>query len=82
MAWISRVYSNSIEIPQAQIKIKSQEDELARLRLRKMVCSSGIVELKLKQVREAIWTLYRTLKQATLEQKDKASVHQLYSLSA
>jgi len=32
MAWISRVYSNSIEFAQAQIKIKSQEDELARLR--------------------------------------------------
>lgn len=46
--------------------------------LRKVVCSSKSVEEELKQVREAIWTTYRALKQAVSEQQGKEHVHKLY----
>lgn len=46
--------------------------------LRKIVCASEQAEKELQQVREAIWTLYRTLKVAALTQTKKECVHRLY----
>ncbi len=37
------------------------------------------MELELKQVREAIWTLYRTLKEAALTQTGKEAVNDQYT---
>jgi hypothetical protein len=46
--------------------------------LRKIICSSPKIELQLEKVRNAIWTLYRALKEAALTQVGKEAVHQLY----
>jgi len=46
--------------------------------LRKIICVSEQIENELKQVRDAIWTLYRKLKEAALSQKDKEAVFELY----
>ena len=46
--------------------------------LRKIICSSEQVEKELKQIREAIWTLYRALKEAALTQTGKEHVNNLY----
>jgi hypothetical protein len=46
--------------------------------LRKIICSSQQVEKELKQVREAIWTLYRAIKEAALTQTGKEHVCKLY----
>jgi hypothetical protein len=46
--------------------------------LRKVVCSSVLVEEELRQVRDAIWTTYDALKQAAAKQQDKEHVHELY----
>ena len=46
--------------------------------LRKVICTSDQVEQELKQVRNAIWVLYRTLKEASLSQTGKETVHELY----
>lgn len=46
--------------------------------LRKIICTSEQAEQELKQVREAIWTLYKTLKEAALTQAGKKTVHKLY----
>jgi type II secretory pathway pseudopilin PulG len=46
--------------------------------LRKIVCTSEQAEKELKQVREAIWTLYRALKEAAVTQTGKECVHKLY----
>jgi len=46
--------------------------------LRKIIPSSEQVECELKQVREAIWTLYRTLKDAALMQTDREKVNKQY----
>ena len=46
--------------------------------LRKIICASEQVEKELKQVREAIWILYRTLKVVALTQTGKEQVHKLY----
>lgn len=47
--------------------------------LRKIVCTSAQVELELKQVREAIWTLYRALKEAALTQTGRETVNKQYA---
>jgi hypothetical protein len=46
--------------------------------LRKIICTSEQAEQELRQVREAIWTLYRTLKEAPLSEPGKEEVHKLY----
>ena len=46
--------------------------------LRKIICTSEVVEQELKQVRDAIWTLYTTLKEVSLNQTGKEVVHELY----
>lgn len=46
--------------------------------LRKIICTSNRVEQELKEVRDAIWQLYRELKEASLNQVGKESVHKLY----
>jgi hypothetical protein len=46
--------------------------------LRKIIFTSEQVEQELKQVRESIWTLYRTLKDAALTQVGKETVNKLY----
>jgi uncharacterized protein (UPF0335 family) len=46
--------------------------------LRKIICTCNKVEQELKNVREAIWQLYRALKEASLSQVGKENVHQLY----
>jgi hypothetical protein len=46
--------------------------------LRKLVCSSKIVEEELTRVRDAIWTAYRALKKASAEQQGKERVHELF----
>ncbi len=46
--------------------------------LRKIICTNDQVEQELKQVRNAIWTLYRALKKAALDQSDNEAVHKLY----
>lgn len=46
--------------------------------LRKIIPTSKQCEKELKQVREAIWTLYRTLKDTALTQAAKETVHKLY----
>lgn len=46
--------------------------------LRKIICTSDEIEQELKGVRNAIWTLYKTLKESALNQASKESVHQLY----
>lgn len=47
--------------------------------LRKIICTSDQVEQELKQVRNAIWTLYRALKDATLNQTGKEKVYAFYN---
>jgi len=46
--------------------------------LRKIICTSPEIEQQLSGVRDAIWTLYRTLQEAALTQVGKEAVHQLY----
>jgi hypothetical protein len=46
--------------------------------LRKLVCTNELIEKELELVREAIWTTYRALKQASSEQQNKDHVHELY----
>jgi hypothetical protein len=46
--------------------------------LRKIVCTSDQAEQELKQVRDAIWPLYRTLNEVSLSQTGKERVHKLY----
>ena len=46
--------------------------------LRKIICTSDQVEQELKQVRHAIWELYRILKDVSLSQIGKENVHKLY----
>ena len=46
--------------------------------LRKIICISRHVEQELKNVRHRIWELYRMLKEASLSQVGKETVHQLY----
>ena len=46
--------------------------------LRKIICTSEQVEQELKQVRNAIWELYRELKEVSLSQVGREKVHKLY----
>jgi hypothetical protein len=46
--------------------------------LRKVVCSCEQVKKELEQVREAIWTTYKALKQAASEEQGKEQVNELY----
>lgn len=46
--------------------------------LRKVVCSCEQVKKELEQVREAIWTTYKALKQAASEEEGKEQVNELY----
>lgn len=46
--------------------------------LRKIICTSEQAERELKLVRNAIWVLYGKLKEASLTQSGKETVHQLY----
>ena len=46
--------------------------------LRKIICTSEQIEQELKQVRHAIWVLYRELKEVSISQKGKENVHKLY----
>jgi hypothetical protein len=46
--------------------------------LRKIICTSEQIEQELKQVRHAIWVLYRELKEVSIGQKGKENVHKLY----
>ena len=46
--------------------------------LRKIMCASEQAEKELKRVREAIWTLYRALKETALTQISKEHVNKLY----
>src|SRR6202043_651313 len=46
--------------------------------LRKITCTSPEIEQQLSGVRNAIWTLYRTLQNAALTQVSKEADHQLY----
>lgn len=47
--------------------------------LRKLICTSEQVEQELKEVRDAIWTLYRALKEAALSQTGKEVIHERYN---
>jgi hypothetical protein len=46
--------------------------------LRKIICTSQIIEQQLASVRSAIWTLYKTLKEAAHTQVGGEVVHQMY----
>jgi hypothetical protein len=46
--------------------------------LRKIICTTLGIEQQLGSVRDAIWTLYRTLKEAAITQVGKELVYQLY----
>jgi hypothetical protein len=46
--------------------------------LRKIICTSQEIERQLGEVRSAIWTLYRTLKETALTGTGKEIVHRLY----
>lgn len=46
--------------------------------LRKIICTSDLVEQELKEVRHTIWELYRKLKEVSLSQVDKEKVHEQY----
>lgn len=46
--------------------------------LRKIICTSQIIEQQLASVRGAIWTLYKTLKEAVHSQGSAEVVHQMY----
>ena len=46
--------------------------------LRKIICINEQIEKELGLVRESIWTLYRTLKDASLNQIGKETVNKLY----
>jgi hypothetical protein len=46
--------------------------------LRKIICVNEQIENELKQVRDAIWTVYRKLKESALTQKGKETVRELY----
>jgi Transposase IS66 family len=46
--------------------------------LRKIICTSKQAEDELKQVRGAIWDLYDRLKEASLTQEGKETVHKMY----
>lgn len=48
--------------------------------LRKIICTSDQTEQELKEVRHAIWELYRLLKEASLNQDGKENVHKLYDV--
>ncbi|MBA3602457.1 MAG: transposase [Parachlamydiaceae bacterium] len=46
--------------------------------LRKIICTSREIENQLKGVRNAIWTIYKKLREAVFTGEDKAVVNQLY----
>lgn len=46
--------------------------------LRKIITTSEQAEKDLKRVREAIWSLYKALRKASLTQTGKKEIHQLY----
>jgi hypothetical protein len=46
--------------------------------LRKIICTNDIVEQELKDVRNAIWNLYRMVQEVSLSQVGKEKIHELY----